>query len=588
MSTLPQSADEFSSWIIGFLPEPIQPYAGFVFALIVVVVGVLTFLQPILGLFKSPEATLATTGDPTLDALLTLDANGKLKGEERDQLKALLLSRLSGAAASDGKTSGDGTNMARDEAMDRILDAPASEDKTKRLTMLLTDPKQALADMMADAKSAQAYVDIGRLAAGLDSVQAETAFRRAIALEPDNLDAALELTVLIHNVQGFKFAVPEYEKLLARAEGTRPDIAARVLCKIAFADLYMDNVDAANQKAERAIHIADAIHDPVVKGFVYGEAADFYLQQNQLDKAEELLNEARVTLKSAPDRQIRLEAYNFLSLSQLNQTRGDYDQAKEASNQALVLAKQLNNKRLIGNVYNDLAAIAYALLDYDEALRYLDQAADLFKEIDGDSPENSIDIYYLYMRALIFQGQNKHEDALSFLRQTLEEGARSALLGQAVTDELQRLIEVSEAALRGETPADTPEANDEQNASSDDELKDFENWAEDEVRRQNADNPPPAFDLEARIRETKEALERGDFDPDAVPDIPYGDEDDLGNAASAYVEAQSLMDDGKFEAALEKAAQSRFLFERAEALTPESEDDLDKIVTACKKALGRL
>jgi hypothetical protein len=560
MASLPQSADEFLTWLISFLPEALQPYAGFVFTLIVVLVGVIAFFQPIVRFFKKPEEPSPSTGDPAIDALLTLDARGKLGAPDRSQLTMLLLGRITQPAGASGGMA-PMTAQSQRAVLDEVVNATPSPQKSATLEALLTDPVRAVDHMMETAKSATDYVHAGVLALGFDAAKSRAAFERALALEPDQLDASYHLLRLRSLTEGPVAVQSDFEQLLARAEKRRPDLAALTLLQLARQANVEDRWQEAQSQYQRAIQLAEATHDAeLLIAACHAAAAELWQERPLrrrapdevpewlLEQIEAMLDQAAAALTRS-DGEFPLEELNqLLGRAQLAQIRSRFDESATLLEEARERARQLGSKTAEARVLALLAIVQHKTHKRFDAIDSVDEAMALMSSVLQGS---SIDADIANADLLRLKGQ--------------------LLLDNAQFDEALESLSRSRAAF--------------QVSGALDELG-MEGLARDiqHCRIQGSDEySEQDMLLEREGLEDFEATEE-EGDGGAQLDEPLFDEDEgdkLDQAARLFVAGQNHFENENWAEARAVLEQSKKLFEEIHALAPDTEEDIDRMLEAC-------
>lgn len=594
MSTLPQSAEEFPKWIISFLPEAVQPYAGFLFALIVVIVGVVTFLQPILGLFKKPEVFTPATGDATLDALLTLDARGELESAHREQLTMALLTRISQPDnAANGQDAAE--NQQKRLVIERLVDAPASAEKSDQLETLLNNPIDGLDQLMEAARSAQDYVDIGILAMGFNLGKARLAFDRALALEPDNLDAAYHGLRLQAMTEGASQVAEDYEALLPRTEQSRPDLTTLILLKLARQANAEDRWQDALRQYRRAISIAEATHDMARLAAACLASADDTLSSfsslrktaldelpiSQIEEAESMLDKAENALASTSDALPREHFSLTLCRANIAQIKTDFETATTLVNQALESAQSASDRISEARALALLSIIQHKTFKLFAAIDTIDEAIAVMEGVmsgmdtDPDIPNAD----FLRLKGQLLLASDQYDDALEYFRRAY---AAYEVSGFAPFTRQELDNAIFHCRLNG-----SEGFTEEEKQAARDELEAIYNAEE--------NGETAAFDIDRRARESQLALIAGIFDDDgdeqsadenegAVLDEPFfspEEDEKLDKASSLYVSGKDRFDNEDWENARFALERARDLFLEINAMPADTEEEIEQMLRVC-------
>ena len=594
MATLPQSADEFTGWIIGFLPEAIQPYAGFVIAAFVVIVGAITFFQPIVSMFRKKEdpGYQASTGDASLDALLMLDARGSLSAPDRNQLTSALLLRISGAEPIGSEASGVGANQARREVVDRLVDAPSSPEKTERLETFLSDPRGGVADMMEQAQTTEDYLDVGKLASGFDVALAQQAFNLAMALEPDNLDARYHLLSLASAAGGMADFIAGFEELLSDTERVRPDLTAMILLKLARYANFKDQWDDAQRQYKRAISIAEATHDKDGLAAACHAVADDILSPYQsvtadpdlvpewrLEEAEAMLDKAAEAISACEEDLPRARIDQALGRAALCQARAQYEPAEQFINEALMPIREMSLSRLEAQALALLAIVLRRKGERFKAIDTIQEAIDLTTSVFENAGVDGriASARFFWIKGDLLQDMAGYDDALEAY-----EAAYAAYEASNGFDEYTRnMLQIAMSHCRQVT-GNSSDESDEAAAYDAFIAEDDDDGTETEV-----------FDLEARMRETERAAAAGLL---KEADEASGDEatgvfsdnesEDFDDALRLYTEGQRRIDSEDYSGARRVLLRAKETFEALDALAPETEEEIDRLIGLCDQQLN--
>ena len=585
MDSLPQSADELLQSLIRLLPEGMQPYAGFLFTLVVVIVGVLTFFQPVLELFKKKEAAPAKTGEAALDALLTRDA--------RTQLTVALLARVNQplAAANDQNSL---ESQSKRAVIERLVDAPSSPDKSERLAALLTDPENAISDMMEMARTAQDYVDIGILAMGYDAAKARLAFERARALELDNLDAAYYLLGQASLSEDTAKNMAGYEALLPRTERVRPDLTALILLKLARQANAEDRWEDALRQYRRAISIAEATHDMNRLAAACHASADDLLSfirplrkydpdelpLSVLNEAEAMLAKAADSISKSPEPLPVEEINQSLGRANIAQIKNDFETATAWVKQAIEQARASGAKTAEARALGLLAIIQHKTFHLFAAIDTVDEAIALIArvveglDIDPDIPSAGL----LRLKGDLLYANAQYDEALVYFERAYAAYIQSSGFDQFSQNELENAIFHCRTNSVEEFSEDEQLAAEGQLNTEDD----------------NSDRTG-IFDLEKRIQDAQLTLMAGKANPSSdnvcdgnddqssqsEPFFSAEEDEKLDKAASLYVSGKDRFENEDWENAKFALTRARELFYEIDALPADTENEIEDMLRVC-------
>lgn len=581
-----------TGWLIGFLPDPVQPYAGFLIAILVAFVGFIAFFQPIIGLFRKSDSYTPSTGDSALDALLLLDARGKLNGEKRETLTTALLMRVSHP---EGATESPNTavDQSKRVVVERIVDAPATEQKSALLETLLVSPDRAFEDMMSAASTAQEYVDIGILAMTVDAATARKAFDLALALEPDNPDAAVYALKWQGMTGGTAALIPEYEALLANIERTRPDLTVLILLELARQANIEDRWEDAQRQYRRAISVAEATHDMERLAAACIAVADDMLSFVRplrkdidtlpmwvMDDADAMLAKAHSAIASMTEDVPHLIQARQLSSANLKQILGKYDEAEDLIGQALEGAGSTGDKLLEARALALTAIIQHKSFHLFAAIESIDEAITLVQRFyDGMAVDTEIpNAPFLRLKGDLLLDNAQHDDALVYYRRAYQAYEKSGSFDDLTRSALDTAIfQCRLVGDEGFTKAETDEAAQALNVDDNDTSE--------------------PFDLEKRLQKTRGAFKAGilDAEPseeaassadDAAPFFSADEDEKLEQASNLYVSGKDRFENEDWENAAFALNRARELFNEIDALPPDTEADISAMLDICARKIG--
>jgi superkiller protein 3 len=267
----------------------------------------------------------------------------------------------------------------------------------------------------AYAKLSNAYRQLGEMDKALEVDQA------ALDAAPDSIEALLSLANAYYTEKDYVQAADLYRRILALDPNqVRPYLS---LAEIAL-------VQENDQQTALEMYQAAVTTNPSY-GLAITALGDFYLQQGQLYLAEQAYRQAL----ELPE----VTASNYLAVSNLQQMRGDWDQA------LLTLQTAVKEVTDPGNAYSNLAGYYLGRGDLEMAIKAYRQAI----KVD---PENAK--HYAALASLAIT----HGD-LEQAAQILEQGAQSAedqsvihTARAAYLEEIGKLTEAENALLDAAIP----------------------------------------------------------------------------------------------------------------------------------------
>lgn len=146
----------------------------------------------------------------------------------------------------------------------------------------------------------------------------------------------------------------------------------------------------------------------------YNIMGNIYSDIDDLDTAEIFFSKAKALIDKYPDFMDVQNSTVHLntSLIVLKIGKEQYEEAKQLSFKSIELAKKVNDKRLLPNLYCALALIAYDTKKYDEGLQYAYKANKYLSKNDFD---NALNIHRVVALNYLKKG-NKRQASLAFKR----------------------------------------------------------------------------------------------------------------------------------------------------------------------------
>ena len=105
-----------------------------------------------------------------------------------------------------------------------------------------------------------------------------------------------------------------------------------------------------------------------------------------------------------------LLAKSYYTLSNVEISLGEYENAIATSHKSLALFKKVNDSLKIASAYNRLGVGYYFLYDYDSTQYYYERSYELKKKLGADSNEMAVSAYNL---AIAYEDLSKVDEALS-------------------------------------------------------------------------------------------------------------------------------------------------------------------------------
>ncbi len=375
---LPQSADEIWPWIVGQFPPEVQPYVNFAAAILVSLLVVFGLIKPFWdALAKRGAQPVPTTGNPHLDALLQLEARGKLDAEERRRLKNALFVHVSAAAAP-----GDDKAEAReafDRAVDTVLDQEKPKEAAAQLAEFAKDPIGTIDALLAQAKSAEDFRAAGALAFPIDTARALRAYQQARALDASDLDSLAQLASLHFRLGDNDLAQDAWVELVRIGERGSVDALCMGLNGLGhLANRTGDHV-AAEGYYQRSLDAARAMDAPEREAAALGNLGIVAQVRGDFITAERYQQSALTLFRQRGNKE--REAIALGNLGVAADARGDLEGAEQYQQSALALERQLGNKDGAARALGNLGINAHRRGDTVLGERYQQESLSLYREL---------------------------------------------------------------------------------------------------------------------------------------------------------------------------------------------------------------
>ncbi|MBL8547596.1 MAG: tetratricopeptide repeat protein [Hyphomonadaceae bacterium] len=343
-SSLPQTPDEIWDAIIGAFPPPLQPYVGFVAALLAGLLVVLGLVKPLFeSLGRGAPTAVPATGNAHLDALLALEARGKLDDGERRKLKDVLFTHIvaQGATASAGAKAESRDTF--DQAIDNVLNEQSSKEAATQLAEFANDPLGQVDAMLARARTAAEFKEAGDLAFLLDTDRAMRAYERALALDPNDLDNLCKLGRCHYRIGATNEARGIWNGLIDTAQSRDPTVFCKALIGLASCCYRESDITASRTFAHRALGAAQAVGARKVEAAALLSLGTAAALQDSTAEAENYFNDALAIGQALDDKGVQAEAISRRAL--LLDASGNHDEAIELLNKSLSLARESGDLR---------------------------------------------------------------------------------------------------------------------------------------------------------------------------------------------------------------------------------------------------
>ncbi|WP_244526795.1 tetratricopeptide repeat-containing sensor histidine kinase [Pseudozobellia thermophila] len=192
------------------------------------------------------------------------------------------------------------------------------------------------------------------------------------------------------------------------------------------------NLGKALDFTRRGLQLARAANNVLWEGRLQITEAAILLRMEQLDLAEEVLN-------NAMDKVLEKDlAHLYTQLGYVYERRGKLGKAADYAMQSLKLGKELGDIRAVAMAYSDLGNLFWKQKKYDAGLEYGLKSLALFEE----RGINDLDYdFTLFVVGNNYLSLGKHEEALKYLQHTIAIGERYGFYNN-LSDGYMVLLEV--------------------------------------------------------------------------------------------------------------------------------------------------
>ena len=224
------------------------------------------------------------------------------------------------------------------------------------------------------------YMGEGALTFYGDPQASLAAYRRAHALDPENIDAINFIGQLEHLFGNLKAADDAFRQVLdlGRTQDDKEAIAA-AYGNLGVIAMTRGDLDTAVDLYTQTLARLEDMGNKVGMAATYGNLGNVAAKQGDLEMAVDYHNQALALDKELGRKAGMARRYGNLGV--IAMTRGDLDTAVDYYNQALALNKKLGRKEGMALSYAILGHVAVARGDLLEARQFLVQARGLFAEM---------------------------------------------------------------------------------------------------------------------------------------------------------------------------------------------------------------
>lgn len=173
-------------------------------------------------------------------------------------------------------------------------------------------------------------------------------------------------------------------------------------------DIELNNYEKAIKDSEKIIPLLENVGDMEALSSAYNNIAYAYAEKKQLDIAHSYFNKSMKISKNQGDRSGEAIAlYNLAEFMYKQKYNIDY--AERYYREALKLALEVNNKKLIGDIYSAIAHFLFARGNFEESLQMYEKAIDFYKK-DSEFTRISqalLNVAAIYSRLECFEMEEK-------------------------------------------------------------------------------------------------------------------------------------------------------------------------------------
>jgi two-component system, NarL family, sensor kinase len=218
-----------------------------------------------------------------------------------------------------------------------------------------------------------------------------------------------------HNMKG------EYDSLKVYADRSvnlarknrLPKAEASAIQLVATYHWQIGSFDESVRNHFTALRIREKIKDSVGIGSSLASLGVVHQSNNRLDKAKTYIGKARVIAKSLQDDKLMLRCLH--SLANIYGMEGNYNEALKADHEALKICGKTNNRRNYSEIYSNMALCYYYMGDYDASLNYHFKVLEIDRFFKDDK---QIGDTYLNL-ASVYSAKKDYANAESLLSKSL-------------------------------------------------------------------------------------------------------------------------------------------------------------------------
>ncbi len=179
-------------------------------------------------------------------------------------------------------------------------------------------------------------------------------------------------------------------------------------------EIYYRDIDELNSRIKIFEYLLKEVKSDREKADMLRKIGMFYYLKGEYDTALDIYNQALKIAKSLDD-QLRV-AYTLHNIAIIYREKGEDDVAMDLYNRSLEIKRSLGDQLGIAHTLHEIAMIHQERGDYDTALDMYNQSLEIKKSL-GDRQEIA---YTLHNIAMIHQKKGDYDTALDLYNQSLE------------------------------------------------------------------------------------------------------------------------------------------------------------------------
>jgi tetratricopeptide (TPR) repeat protein len=224
------------------------------------------------------------------------------------------------------------------------------------------------------------WIDIGNITFLINPHKALTAFRKAVKLDPLNIDAWQRLGRISYWSANLNEAQKAYEQILTLAG---EDKLLQAIGYVNLGTIYKNSgkLDKAEESYMKSLEINETLGRQQDVAFANGNLGIIHYMREEYDKAEEFYLES-LEINEALDRQEDM-AIQYCNLGIIYKKRGELNRAEEFYLKSLKINKSLGQKKGMASDYGNLGNVYKIRGKLNQACDYWKKSLELFSDINA-------------------------------------------------------------------------------------------------------------------------------------------------------------------------------------------------------------